>query len=106
MEGGKTEAFSKGRKSLPKSTVEAESNVMKITVTSQKISKIIESLIHELENIIYTCVCTTYKKSLTIQGDLPMYCLDGPEYSRLEINEKHRALEHDVKIRTNSITRS
>ncbi len=72
MEGGKTEAFSKSRKSLPKSTVSgvAESYFMKITVTSQKISKTIENLIHELENIIYTCVCK-YKKSLTIQGDLP-----------------------------------
>jgi len=80
---------------------------MKITVTSQKISKIIENLIHELENIIYTCVCT-YKKSLTIQGDLPsnVWSRWPTEYSRLENNEKHRALEHDFKIRTNSITRS
>ncbi len=56
IEGGKSEVFSKSRKSLPKSTVSgvAESNVTKITVTSQKISKIIENLIHELENIIYS----------------------------------------------------
>jgi hypothetical protein len=34
-----------------------------------------------------------------------MYCVDGPEYTRLENNEKHRALEHDFKIRTDSIAR-